>query len=308
MKSSFVAKWSNIVQGQIAFSDFAVHKINFRSKVENLAEILQEVNLRPQNAIMIDDNPVERAGIRAGLPGVRVLGSHLYYLKRVLLWSSETQQRVITMESGRKTEMVHAQLHRESVRKTLSNEEFLRTLRLQVSLSVLHSTKDLHMSRVIELFNKTNQFNTTGTRYTLEQCHEHFVAGHLLYVLQAEDRFTQYGLIGAAWMRENCIEHMVMSCRALGLGIEDSFLAYVSNRLRGGSTTIMLGKLQPTEANIACRQFYGRNGFTQVEDNPVLWSRSLEVPVGFPPHVSFAFSGDEEIPVTSGTSMQCTAI
>ena len=69
---------------------------------------------------MIDDNPVERAAIQAGLPGVRVLGSHPYYLKRVLLWSPETQQRVITRESGQKTEMAQAQLERESVRRQLS--------------------------------------------------------------------------------------------------------------------------------------------------------------------------------------------
>ncbi len=281
-----LSNWNHIVQGRIALTDFAAYKINFRSKVENLAEILQEMNLRPQNAVMIDDNPVERAAIQAGLPGVRVLGSHLYYLKRILLWSPETQQRVITRESGHKTEMIHAQLQRESVRKRLSHEEFLQTLRLRVSLSVLHATTDLHMSRALELFNKTNQFNTTGARYTLEQCHQHFVAGCQLYVLQAEDRFTQYGLIGAAWVHQNCIDHMVMSCRALGLGIEDAFLAYMANRLAREKATVMLSQLQPTDANIACRQLYSRNGFTQVENNPVLWSRPLAVPLVLPPHVS----------------------
>ena len=126
---------------------------------------------------MIDDNPVERASIQAGLPGVRVLGSHLYYLKRILLWSPETQRTVITRESVRKTEMVHAQLQRESVRKTLSHDEFLRDPSAPRVAVVLRDTKDLHMSRVLELFNKTNQFNTTGARYTLEQCHQYFADG-----------------------------------------------------------------------------------------------------------------------------------
>lgn len=291
-----LSNWDNIVQGRIALTDFAVHKINFRSKVENLAEILQEVNLRPQNTVMIDDNPVERAAIHAGLPGVRVLGSHLYYLKRILLWSPETQQRAMTRESLHKTEMMHAQLQRESVRKRLSREEFLQTLRLRVSLSVLHATKDLHMSRALELFNKTNQFNTTGARYTLEQCHQRFVAGHQLYVLQAEDRFTQYGLIGAAWVHQNCIDHMVMSCRALGLGIEDAFLACTANRLARENATVMLGRLQPTDANIACRQLYSRNGFAQVESNPTLWSRPLAVPLALPPHVCLSTPGGEDFP------------
>ena len=282
------SNWNRIVQGQMALTDFAVHKINFRSKAENLAEILRELNLRPQNAVMVDDNPVERAAIQAGLPGVRVLGRHLYYLKRVLLWSSETQQRVITRESGRKTEMVHAQLQRESVRKTLSQEEFLQTLGLRLSLSVLHDTKDLNMNRALELFNKTNQFNTTGARYTLEQCHRNFAAGRRLHILQAEDRFTQYGLIGAAWVNHNCLEHIVLSCRALGLGIEDAFLAHLSHGLAQASATLMLGQLQPTDANLACREFYSRNGFMQARDNSVLWSRPLALPLLLPPHISLA--------------------
>jgi FkbH-like protein len=280
--------WDRIVQGQMALSDFAAVKINFRSKAENLSEILREINLLPQNAVMIDDNPVERAAIQAELPAVRVLGSHLYYLKRILLWSAETQPRVITGESARKTEMVQAQLQRESVRKTLSHEEFLQTLQLRVSLSVLHDTKDLHMSRALELFNKTNQFNTAGERYTLEQCHRRFADGQELHVIEAADRFTQYGLIGAAWVHRNSINHVVMSCRALGLGIEDTFLAHLANQLVAQHQAVVLGRLQPTEANTACRQFYRRNGFTQSPDNAVLWSRPLTPPLAPPPHVSLS--------------------
>jgi FkbH-like protein len=293
-----LSNWNNIVQGQIALADFAAYKINFRSKAENLAEILREINLRPQNTVMVDDNPVERASIQAGLPGVRVLGSQLYYLKRILLWSPETQQRVITRESSRKTAMVQSQLQRESVRKQLSHEEFLQTLHLRVSLSVLDSTKDLRMSRALELFNKTNQFNTTGARYTFEECHQHFAAGRLLYVLQAEDRFTQYGLIGAAWVHQNCIHHLVMSCRALGLGIEDTFLAYLANRLARENATTMLGQLQPTDANLACRQLYHRNGFVQMRENPILWSRSLAFPLVFPRHISLTPPGEAGVSAT----------
>jgi FkbH-like protein len=289
-----LSNWNHIVQGQLALSDFAVRKINFRSKAENLAEILREVNLRPQNAVMIDDNPVERAAIEAGLPGVRTLGSHPYYLKRILLWSPETQQPVITTESAHKTEMVHAQLKREEIRKTLSHEEFLQTLQVRVSLAVLYDTKDLNMNRALELFNKTNQFNTTGERYTLEQCHQLFAAGRRLYVLHAEDRFTQYGLIGAAWLHQNHIDHMVMSCRALGLGIEDALLAHIANHLAQENATTINGQLQLTGANAACRHLYSRNGFTQSPGNPTLWSRPLTSPLTIPPHISLIAPDEPE--------------
>jgi FkbH-like protein len=248
---------------------------------------------------MIDDNPVERSSMQSGMPGVRVLGRHLYYLKRILLWSPESQQPVITGESSRKTEMAQAQLQRESTRKTLSHEDFLNTLNVRVSVSIVEDTKDLNMNRALELFNKTNQFNTIGARYTLEQCHQQFVEGRRLYVLQAEDRFTQYGLIGAAWVHENCINHMVMSCRALGLGIEDAFLAHVANRLSTQNAMSLHGRLQPTDANTACRQLYSRNGFIQERNDPVLWSRPLNLPVATPSHISLTAASEEPVGNTS---------
>jgi len=280
------SNWNQIVGGQIALEDFAVRKINFQSKVQNLADILREVNLRPQNLVMVDDHPVERSAIQEQLPGVRVLGRHVYYLKRILLWSSETQQPVITPESGRKTEMVRAQLHRDTARKTLSHVQFLQTLKLRVSLSSIVETNDVQMSRALELFNKTNQFNTAGVRYTLERCHQLLTAGRELHVIEAEDRFTRYGLIGAAWIWQTCIEHWVISCRALGLGIEEAFLADLSRQLASRSITVMFGKLTPTESNLACQQVYSRNGFAPVNGNPTLWTRSLATPLLVPPYVA----------------------
>jgi len=284
---NFIVKnWHDIVQGQIALEDFAAHRINFRSKAENLAELLSTFNLRPQNVVMVDDNPVERAAIESSLPGVRTLGKHLYYLKRVLLWSAETQTRTITSESARKTEMMQAQLERESVRKALPLEHFLETLELRVTVSVIAGTADLQMTRVLELFNKTHQFNTTGSRYTLQACHQRFAARYRLFAVKAEDRFTQYGLIGAAWVMDNCIEHLVMSCRALGLGIEDAFLAQLTISGMSDSGGPRLGRLQPTDANLACRELYSRHGFTQLAGEPVLWSRAATPPLMPPAHLT----------------------
>jgi predicted enzyme involved in methoxymalonyl-ACP biosynthesis len=135
----------------MALEDFAAYRINFRNKADNLAEILRELNLQPGNAVMIDDNPAERAAVQAVL---------------------------ISAESARRTGMMHAQLRRDSVRRELSQEEFLQSLNLRASIARVPSTSDLHMSRALELFNKTNQFNTTGERYTLEHCHRRFAAGY----------------------------------------------------------------------------------------------------------------------------------
>jgi FkbH-like protein len=182
--------------------------------------------------------------------------------------------------------MVQAQLQREAVRKILSHEEFLQTLNLRVSVSRIRDLRDVNMNRALELFNKTNQFNTTGARYTLEQCHQLLAAGCQLHVIEAEDRFTQYGLIGAAWVEHNCVEHLVMSCRALGLGVEEFFLAELSRQLAGDGMAVMSGKLVPTDANMTCRQVFSRNGFTLMADSPMLWLRPLDLSFAIPAHIT----------------------
>ena len=230
--------WERIVQGQISLDDFASIRINFRSKVVNLAGILADLNLRPENVVMIDDHPAERAAVQAAIPKVRVLGQNPYYLKRILLWSSETQAPAISRESVQRTQMVQAQVRRESARRDLAPSQFLATLELEASILRLDSTADMEMSRALELLNKTNQFNTTGERYTLESCHARFVAGGALYVLRAQDRFTRYGLVGAAWFKRGCIEHMVMSCRVLGLQLEDAFVAHLASIAAAAGRTV----------------------------------------------------------------------
>jgi FkbH-like protein len=282
------ARWNEIVHGQIGLGDFAARRINFRSKAENLVEILEECNLKPENTVMIDDNPLERAAVEAGVPGVRVLGKHLYYLKRVLLWSAETQTPDITAESLRRTQMVQAQVRRESARRAMPHEAFLRSLELRATVSRVEATGSLQMARALELLNKTNQFNTTGERYTLEQCHRRFLAGYRLYVLFAEDRFTQYGLIGAAWTVQSCVDHLVMSCRALGLGLEDAFLCHLAARIGG---KVLLGKLVRTEANLACREFYRRKGFEEAQGNALFWARLGEA-LEMPGHVTLSEAND----------------
>jgi FkbH-like protein len=181
---------------------------------------------------------------------------------------------------------MHAQIERESMRKALPLAEFLETLELRVTFLGVAGTGDLQMNRALELFNKTNQFNTTGERYTLAACHRRFAAGHRLFAANAEDRFTQYGLIGAAWVVDNVVDHVVMSCRALGLGIEDAFLAHLTNAAMSDADGARFGRLQHTEANLPCRKLYSRLGFAQLANEPSLWSRAAAPPLMPPVHIT----------------------
>ena len=270
------ALWPSRVGKQLRLEDFAVRKINWRPKAENIREILQEVNLLPKSVVFIDDNPVERAAVGAVFPELRMLGQHPYYLRRVLLWSSETQVAGISTESAQRTEMVQAQIARDGDRDQMSREQFLATLEIKVTRAEIRSSSDPAFARAFELINKTNQFNTTGVRWTAQQCDAAFAAGTTFHVLHVEDHYTSYGLVGVAIVAGACIEQFVMSCRVIGLDVEVTALREVFDRIWSGAKGSITAKFRRTPANQPCQDLYQRLGFVQEGDTWILHGSSAE--------------------------------
>ena len=154
---------------RLRFDDFAIRKINWHSKVDNIRQAMSEANILPGSVVFIDDNPVERAAVKEAFPDIRILGSPHLDWRRILLWSAETQVPAITRESGRRTEMIQAQGEREATRGTMDRDTFLRQLDLSMTLDYLTSVEAPAFARALELLNKTNQFNTSGQRWTREE-------------------------------------------------------------------------------------------------------------------------------------------
>jgi FkbH-like protein len=276
--------WNDILMGRLALEDFAVRRINWDPKAENVAAIIREVNVLPRSVVFIDDNPVERAAVQAALPEVRVLGADPYYLRRILLWSPETQVPVVTEESARRTEMIQAAGERESTRARLSRPEFLASLGLRVKMIEIAGPGHKSFPRAFELINKTNQFNTTGQRWTQEAMRAAFAAGTVLHAFEVEDRFSRYGLVGVLIAAPGRIEQMVMSCRVVGLDVEIAAVAEVLRRLRTAGATRVETRLVETDANLLCRNLFERCGFRAVEHGG--WTAEAGQGPAVPAHIS----------------------
>ena len=274
--------WRGMLGDRLRLEDFAVRKINWRPKAENMAEILRELNLLPRSVVFVDDHPVERAAMKEAFPDIRVLGSHPYFIRRVLLWAPETQVAGITQESARRTEMVQAQVERENVRQRLTREEFLSSLALQVKVIEIGSVSDRRFPRAFELLNKTNQFNTTGRRWTSRECAAAFANGHTFYAFEVEDRFTQYGLVGLVILSGGRIEQFVMSCRVVGMDVEIAAMAKVVERMRGKGVISLSANIAQTDANVLSLDLFQRCGFVRQDG---LWVKPAELTLQMPAHI-----------------------
>ena len=268
--------WVHILMGHsLNLEDFAVTRINWRSKSENMAEILEAVNLLPANVLFIDDNPAQREDIKRAFPDIRVMGGTPSTWRHILLWAAETQQATITDESSARTAMVQAQVEREEQRKSLSNEDFLKSLDVRQTFFKINDTSHPRFKRVMELINKTNQFNTTGKRWTFEECATAFAQGACFYAFDLADRFTEYGLVGILIADRGSISQFVMSCRIMGLDAELNAVAFVARVLAEEGAQEVVARLVATDRNLPCRNVYARAGFVARGDDWVCDAAAL---------------------------------
>lgn len=207
--------------------DFCSLKINWQAKPINIRSILAETNILPENTLFIDDNPLEIAEVKQAFPNIRTLTVPQYEWRHTLLFSPETQMSIATDETRQKTALIQAKNARDESSQTLSREDFLNSLNLELRFEEIRNTKHSAFERVFELINKTNQFNSTGKRWSYAEIHQFMEKGGVIYTTRAKDRFADHGLIGLLLFQEKTLEQFILSCRVFGLGIEQAMLVFL---------------------------------------------------------------------------------
>lgn len=275
--------WRKIVGNALSLDDFAVAQINWLPKSENMRVILKAVNLLPKNVIYIDDNPLQRAEIQEAFPDIRILGGQPVAWRHYLLTSPELQTATISTESARRTEMIQGQVQREQARDTQTSDEFLQSLSITMSLFEIRDTAHPRFARALELINKTNQFNTTGRRWRMEEALQGFQNGLTFHAFELTDKYTEYGLVGVLITDHTGISQFVMSCRIMGLDAEIAAVTHIAQQAQSRGQTSLFAAMTHTEKNLPCRDVYARAGFTEAPNG---WHRDLTTPVNHPNHIT----------------------
>jgi FkbH-like protein len=163
--------------------------------------------------------------------------------------------------------MLRQQVERESEREQMSREEFLMSLQSRIDFHELKNQSDKNYARVVELVNKTNQFNTTGYRWNHEEFVKHWSENGRIYYFSVRDRFSDYGVVGVIFTCEHQIKQMVMSCRVLGMEIENAAVVEIVKKIRSEYPKEIVGIIRFTEANMPSRAVFSKIGFLDNGDN-----------------------------------------
>jgi FkbH-like protein len=127
-------------------------------------------------------------------------------------------------------------------------------------------------ARIVQLINKSNQYNLTTRRYTDPEVAE-AENDPAVFTLQVRlaDMFGDNGMISVlicrpAEARVWEIDTWLMSCRVLGRKVENMVLREVLRHAREAGIEKMVGTYRPTDRNKLVVDHYAKLGFTKVSE------------------------------------------
>lgn len=265
--------------------DFAIWRINWKPKHENIREIAQALNLGPDAMVFWDDSPTERELVKQMLPQVEVpdfpgrpeeLAAAL-----VEIYERYFKKARLTAEDREKTRQYAQNEQRSRLeQQTGDYEEYLR--RLQIRVQPLDAAA--HMERLVQLVNKTNQFNLTTIRYSREEMQKTVEdSSKKVYLYRVEDCFGDYGIVSAAIVDLTepvpVIAEWVLSCRVMGRQVEDALLEHMEAEMRAAGYERLRGRYVPTAKNRPVAELYDRLGYQVIrrgDDGEKLYEIRLE--------------------------------
>lgn len=266
--------------------DFVAMKINWNPKSENIRAIAEELNIGLDSIVFFDDNELEREEIRSLLPEVTVPDFPKQTEKLVAameqIYQDYFEKISVTAEDGHKTE----QYLQESQRRQWREEHYATDYRgyLQsLQIQVYQENAVQNIDRILQLLNKTNQFNLTTHRYEMPELLEQMQQGKKnYYAFRVTDRFGDAGIVGIIGVsdQENTvtIDDFVMSCRIMGRQIEACMLDLVETELEAEGKETVYASYRQTAKNQPVANFYDEMGYQildQTEEGVKKYSLSL---------------------------------
>jgi FkbH-like protein len=236
--------------------DFAAMRVNWDAKSLNLSDVARELNVGVDSFVFVDDNPGNRAEMRASLPEVTITpfppDLSLYF-----------HSAALTDEDRMRTAHYKAESLRREEASRLSLDDYLRSLDIK---NEIHPVREEEFARVAQLAQKTNQFNVCTNRWTEDDVRA-FAADsrHAIFTLHSSDRFGDLGLVAFvhATIDGDAAEIVdwVMSCRAMNRRIEFALEEGLEEILAERGVRTLSAAWRGTAKNAPSRDLFDRLGF-----------------------------------------------
>jgi FkbH-like protein len=273
--------------------DIAAFVANWSNKADNIRAIAQELNIGLDSLCFIDDNPFERNLVRQELPMVAVpeVSDDPTGYPMALADGGYFEGLAVTDEDRERTSQYQGNKARDALKAAVTDlPSYLRGLEMQL---VWKRFDKIGLQRIVQLINKSNQFNLTTRRYTEEDVVA-VMADPDAFGLQLRltDRFGDNGIIAIIIGRLQAdkdlyVDTWLMSCRVLGRQVEPTTLNLIAQEAAKLGARRLIGEYIPTKKNAMVKDHYARLGFTLMESDESGGNRNMLDLAGFVPAETF---------------------
>jgi FkbH-like protein len=248
----------------------AVFQANWNDKATNIKAIADELNLGLDSLVFLDDNPVERGLVRQLLPAIAVpeLPEEPAFYARTLAAAGYFEAVAFATEDLKRAGFYQDNAKRLNLQKQVGGvDAYLASLDMTITFQPFDATG---RARIVQLINKSNQYNLTTRRYTDPEVVD-AENDSSVFTLQVRlaDIFGDNGMISVVICRPGEpgtweIDTWLMSCRVLGRKAEHMVLRELLEHARSAGVSKIFGTYKPTERNKLVVDHYARLGFIKI--------------------------------------------
>lgn len=260
----------------LRLDDISVFIANWENKVDNIRHIQSVLNIGFDSIVFLDDNPFERNMVRENIPGITVPelpedpAQYLDYLYTLNLFETISYSK----EDGERTLLYKLNAERSLLQQKFDKEDdYLESLDM---LSLADSFHQFNIPRVVQLSQRSNQFNLRTVRYSESDIRRiQLSTDYIPFAFTLDDKFGSNGLICVVILKvENkttlFIESWFMSCRVLKRTMEKFVLNVITKQAKQRGYQFLEGEYIKTLKNELVRDHYKQLGFVQKENKWVL--------------------------------------
>jgi len=213
-------------------NDIVSYKINWKTKSENIQEICEELNLSFYETIFVDDNDYECDEVTRNCLGISIfkVPKNIYKYPYMI-----TSNKLFYLGTTTEEDKIRTNLYKKDIQRKViyskfekqgdSKKEWVDSLNLKLHIELI-SSKNIQIPRIIQLFNRTNQFNLSNSKYNISTFNN-ILKDRVYYSGQTTDRIGSEGLISVIGFKFESyitVYDFILSCRVFGRYIEESML------------------------------------------------------------------------------------
>lgn len=193
---------------------FVFPSINWDPKGARIKNIIQDMNLRAENTLFVDDNTTNLSEASFYCPQIQVI------TPEALLPLVGEIGRIGTVDKARPRLEQYRLLEKKakSQQQFSSNEAFLHSCDIRVDF---HDDCAENVDRIHDLIMRSNQLNYTKFRQDKASLLSDLSQpGAQAAYITVRDDFGDYGIVGFYLILDGTVRHFLFSCRTLGMLVE----------------------------------------------------------------------------------------